>query len=139
MKGFFKFFTQIFAVKEREVETEEMQIGQPTDVKHVAHIGWDGPTETGPSWMNGFKSAPDFSTSIGPRRDSNSTTPSSVQEGEEESQQTEVANVANKKPRRKKVKSSTSSPKSSSSSSTSKHSKPAKSKTKMQQHSQATD
>jgi hypothetical protein len=21
----------------------EMQIGFPTDVKHVAHIGWDGP------------------------------------------------------------------------------------------------
>ncbi|KAL1317036.1 hypothetical protein HN51_069152 [Arachis hypogaea] len=134
MKGIYKFFTGIFVVKEREVEME-MEIGQPTDVKHVAHIGWDGPSESGPSWMNEFKSAPDFSTSIGPRRDPNTT---SIREPQEETQQTTgVANVA-KKPRRKKVK-STSSPKSSPSSSTSKHSKPAKSKTKMQQQVQATD
>ncbi|KAF7811138.1 CRIB domain-containing protein RIC10 [Senna tora] len=57
-------------VKEREIE-----IGYPTDVKHVAHIGWDGPSGTnGPSWMNEFKSAPDFSTSLGnlgDRRDPN--------------------------------------------------------------------
>lgn len=42
-----------------------MEIGYPTDVKHVAHIGWDGPSGTGPSWMNDFKTAPDFSTSLG--------------------------------------------------------------------------
>ncbi|XP_027361857.1 CRIB domain-containing protein RIC10-like [Abrus precatorius] len=58
-KGF-KYITQLFVVKERE-----MEIGYPTDVKHVAHIGWDGPSGTGPSWMNEFKMAPDFSTSIG--------------------------------------------------------------------------
>ncbi|XP_027934789.1 CRIB domain-containing protein RIC10 [Vigna unguiculata] len=56
----FKYITQIFVVKERE-----MEIGYPTDVKHVAHIGWDGPSGTGPSWMNDFKTAPDFSTSLG--------------------------------------------------------------------------
>ncbi|PKA65218.1 hypothetical protein AXF42_Ash013339 [Apostasia shenzhenica] len=28
-----------------------MQIGYPTDVKHVAHIGWDGPSATAPSWV----------------------------------------------------------------------------------------
>lgn len=28
-----------------------MEIGYPTDVKHVAHIGWDGPSGTGPSWV----------------------------------------------------------------------------------------
>ncbi|KAL2236410.1 UNVERIFIED_CONTAM: CRIB domain-containing protein RIC5 [Sesamum indicum] len=27
-----------------------MQIGLPTDVKHVAHIGWDGPKVDSPSW-----------------------------------------------------------------------------------------
>lgn len=42
-----------------------MEIGYPTDVKHVAHIGWDGPSGTGPSWMNDFKTVPDFSTSLG--------------------------------------------------------------------------
>ncbi|XP_062187901.1 CRIB domain-containing protein RIC7-like [Phragmites australis] len=45
----------------------EMQIGFPTDVKHVAHIGWDGPSATNnnnnnaagaPSWMKDYHSAP---------------------------------------------------------------------------------
>ncbi|WRX27145.1 CRIB domain - like 8 [Theobroma cacao] len=80
-KGF-KFISQIFGealsvyffaysvfVKERE-----MEIGYPTDVKHVAHIGWDGPSGTAPSWMNEFKTGPDFTaTSIGNSRGSNPT------------------------------------------------------------------
>ncbi|KAK4284411.1 hypothetical protein QN277_001249 [Acacia crassicarpa] len=78
IKGIYKslkYITQIFVVKEREIE-----IGYPTDVKHVAHIGWDGPSGSGPSWMSEFKTAPDFSTSLGnldDRRDPNplSTTP----------------------------------------------------------------
>ncbi|XP_062116757.1 CRIB domain-containing protein RIC7 [Humulus lupulus] len=37
-----------------------MQIGFPTDVKHVAHIGWDGPSVNSPSWMNEFKSPTAF-------------------------------------------------------------------------------
>ncbi|PWZ21459.1 CRIB domain-containing protein RIC10 [Zea mays] len=39
VKGIFKglkAFSQIFSVKEHE-----MEIGCPTDVKHVVHIGWD--------------------------------------------------------------------------------------------------
>ncbi|BAF15868.1 Os04g0627400 [Oryza sativa Japonica Group] len=37
----------VFAV----VKEHEMQIGSPTDVKHVAHIGWDGLTgNASPSW-----------------------------------------------------------------------------------------
>uniref|UniRef100_A0A1S3CD78 CRIB domain-containing protein n=1 Tax=Cucumis melo TaxID=3656 RepID=A0A1S3CD78_CUCME len=39
-----------------------MQIGYPTDVKHVAHIGWDGPSVNSPSWMNEFKAPPSFSS-----------------------------------------------------------------------------
>ncbi|KAF8692630.1 hypothetical protein HU200_039448 [Digitaria exilis] len=55
----------------------EMQIGFPTDVKHVAHIGWDGPgaanttaTTTNnnaggaPSWMKDYHSAPLDSSSF---------------------------------------------------------------------------
>ncbi|KAH9796469.1 hypothetical protein KPL71_005541 [Citrus sinensis] len=42
-----------------------MEIGYPTDVKHVAHIGWDGQSGSAPSWMNEFKAAPDFTSSIG--------------------------------------------------------------------------
>ena len=30
----------------------EIQIGNPTDVKHVAHIGWEGPSATTPSWVH---------------------------------------------------------------------------------------
>ncbi|CAK7340133.1 unnamed protein product [Dovyalis caffra] len=39
VKGF-KTFSQLFAYKE-EIEEMEMEIGLPTDVKHVTHIGWD--------------------------------------------------------------------------------------------------
>lgn len=65
MKGIYKGFkytiSQFFVVKEREIE-----IGYPTDVKHVAHIGWDGASGTAPSWMSEFKTGPDFAaTSIG--------------------------------------------------------------------------
>ncbi|KAK7834715.1 CRIB domain-containing protein RIC10 isoform X1 [Quercus suber] len=69
MKGIyksFKFISQIFVVKERE-----MEIGYPTDVKHVAHIGLDAASGSAPSWlggivqMNDFKATSEFSTSIG--------------------------------------------------------------------------
>ncbi|XVF87684.1 hypothetical protein PTKIN_Ptkin18bG0140500 [Pterospermum kingtungense] len=67
-KGF-KYISQIFVMKERE-----MEIGYPTDVKHVAHIGWDGPSGTAPSWMNEFKPGSDFSAaSVDNPRDSNPT------------------------------------------------------------------
>ncbi|CAH8275038.1 unnamed protein product [Arabidopsis lyrata] len=57
LKGL-RYISQVFAI-ESEKE-QEMQIGNPTDVKHVAHIGWDGPSDnaTAPSWMNDFKSSP---------------------------------------------------------------------------------
>ncbi|KEH24976.1 putative CRIB domain-containing protein [Medicago truncatula] len=123
----FKYISQIFVVKEREIE-----IGHPTDVKHVAHIGWDGPNGNGPSWMNGFKTAPDFSTSIGSlsdQKDPNQLTVSTSgfnQDFEDPAgnqpkpvmyqgniPSAGVTHHVPKKPRRKKPK-STSSPKSSS-------------------------
>ncbi|KAM0894359.1 hypothetical protein ACQ4PT_024524 [Festuca glaucescens] len=63
MKGIFKGFkiiSQIFAAKE-----PEMEIGCPTDVKHVAHIGWSTSTGTltgnAPlSWMNSIGGSSDF-------------------------------------------------------------------------------
>ncbi|CAL9069004.1 CRIB domain-containing protein RIC10-like [Musa acuminata AAA Group] len=57
MKGLLKgikYITHIFVHKE-----QEMEIGYPTDVKHVAHIGFDNPF-----WMDEFKSASDFSGSL---------------------------------------------------------------------------
>ncbi|PON42660.1 CRIB domain containing protein [Trema orientale] len=131
MKGIyksFKFISQIFVVKERE-----MEIGYPTDVKHVAHIGWDGPSGSAPSWMSDFKTASDFSaTSLGnvsEGRDSNPISLSTwssqdfeqslgrqpVSEMFSDLPPNELPNIP-KKPKRKKSKSS-SSPSSASSSS----------------------
>ncbi|KAK9665769.1 hypothetical protein RND81_14G134800 [Saponaria officinalis] len=54
MKGLLKGLRYISNIFEEEEEIE-MQIGFPTDVKHVAHIGWDGPTANAPSWIQKFK------------------------------------------------------------------------------------
>ncbi|KDO75532.1 CRIB domain-containing protein RIC10 [Citrus sinensis] len=122
MKGIyksFKYISQIFVVKERE-----MEIGYPTDVKHVAHIGWDGQSGSAPSWMNEFKAAPDFTSSIGNPVDSS---PWSSQDFEQQMGQqpaselfkdilpTDLPKIPKKQKRKKK--SSNNSPKSSSSSS----------------------
>ncbi|KAK2644421.1 hypothetical protein Ddye_019616 [Dipteronia dyeriana] len=123
MKGIyksFKYISQIFVVKERE-----MDIGYPTDVKHVAHIGWDGQSGSAPSWMNEFKAAPDFSTSIGNPRESGSMSvstwssqdfeqslgPQPASESLKDILPTDLPNIPKKHKRKKK--SSTSSPKSS--------------------------
>ncbi|KAK9281156.1 hypothetical protein L1049_004050 [Liquidambar formosana] len=65
-------FSNIWCVTPHPNEEEkepEMQIGFPTDVKHVAHIGWDGPSVNSPSWVQSeFSSAasggmpPEFSS-----------------------------------------------------------------------------
>ncbi|KAJ0983178.1 hypothetical protein J5N97_011484 [Dioscorea zingiberensis] len=64
IKGFFKgikCISQIFVVKEHE-----MEIGFPTDVRHVAHVGWDNSSVNAPTWMNEFKTSSDFSsTTVG--------------------------------------------------------------------------
>ncbi|WOL09634.1 hypothetical protein Cni_G18387 [Canna indica] len=54
-----RYISQIFDNKE-----PEMQIGFPTEVKHVAHIGWDGPNANAPTWMKEYHSAP-LNTSCG--------------------------------------------------------------------------
>ncbi|XP_027349059.1 CRIB domain-containing protein RIC10-like [Abrus precatorius] len=68
LKGL-RFISQIFDNNEKE---EEIEIGHPTNVKHLAHIGRDGPVESAPSWMNEFKSVPEFS-SASPNGDIHST------------------------------------------------------------------
>lgn len=59
IKGF-KNLSQLFVIfKEDDEEMEmEMEIGFPTDVKHVAHIGWDGLNSVGS--MNSWDRTPDF-------------------------------------------------------------------------------
>ncbi|XP_062207886.1 CRIB domain-containing protein RIC4-like [Phragmites australis] len=57
----FKSLSQIFAVYDEdddEEEEREMVIGLPTDVKHVAHIGWDGSTNTTTSVRSWNRAAP---------------------------------------------------------------------------------
>ncbi|KAL1546610.1 CRIB domain-containing protein RIC6-like [Salvia divinorum] len=66
MKGIFKGFKYISQIFEEEKD-EDIQIGFPTDVKHVAHIGWDGPAVESPSWMNQFSGSPGLhSAPLGP-------------------------------------------------------------------------
>ncbi|KAK9706445.1 hypothetical protein RND81_07G125000 [Saponaria officinalis] len=128
-KGSFKYISHLFEVKERE-----MEIGLPTDVKHVAHIGWDGPEGTAPSWMNEFKSGSDMSiTPVGSIGGSRDPTWTSQDFEHTLGRQPSSAKLSNfpptnmpsipKKQRRKKTKSSSSTPKSSSarSSRSSKH------------------
>lgn len=50
-----KSVSQLFVYKDEIKEEVEMEIGYPTDVKHLTHIGWDGSTTlTNPSkgWEN---------------------------------------------------------------------------------------
>ncbi|GMY13951.1 CRIB domain-containing protein RIC4-like [Fagus crenata] len=51
-KGF-KNFSQLFVYKE-DLEELDMEIGGPTDVKHVTHIGWDASATPNPimGWDN---------------------------------------------------------------------------------------
>ncbi|XP_042392224.1 CRIB domain-containing protein RIC10-like isoform X1 [Zingiber officinale] len=54
MKGIFKGIRYIFGSVQKE---HEMEIGHPTDVKHIAHVGFDNaPNAQGasPSWVSTF-------------------------------------------------------------------------------------
>lgn len=59
MKGLLKGLRYISQIFDEDKEPE-MQIGFPTDVKHVAHIGWDGPSVDSPSWLKEFKAPGGF-------------------------------------------------------------------------------
>ncbi|KAL8208394.1 hypothetical protein R6Q57_007806 [Mikania cordata] len=50
VKGFFKGLKDISNIFDGD-EDEEIQIGMPTDVKHISHIGVDGPATESPSWV----------------------------------------------------------------------------------------
>ncbi|MCL7032881.1 hypothetical protein MKW94_003428 [Papaver nudicaule] len=87
MKGILKgirYITQIFENDSyHEEEEEEMQIGNPTDVQHVAHIGVEGPATASPSWMNDKKSeAPESAskTALKKKGEAKSKTKSSSQD-----------------------------------------------------------
>ncbi|KMZ64737.1 CRIB domain-containing protein RIC7 [Zostera marina] len=56
MKGLLKGLRYISHIFEPAEKEQEMQIGNPTDVKHVAHIGSDGPATNPPAWMDEYKS-----------------------------------------------------------------------------------
>ncbi|PWA91126.1 ROP-interactive CRIB motif-containing protein B [Artemisia annua] len=64
MKGLLKGLRYISEIFEADnVKEPEIQIGAPTDVKHVAHIGCDGPSSNAPSWMNEFQGSSDAGSS----------------------------------------------------------------------------
>ncbi|XP_042491405.1 CRIB domain-containing protein RIC4-like [Macadamia integrifolia] len=56
IKSFKSFSHHILVYKDEveEMDIHEMEIGFPTDVKHVTHIGWDGSETTNPlkGWDN---------------------------------------------------------------------------------------
>ncbi|KAJ3708594.1 hypothetical protein LUZ61_012299 [Rhynchospora tenuis] len=54
VKSFKNFSSQLFQGYGEEEEEMEMEIGLPTDVQHVAHIGWDGLANNNftKTWMN---------------------------------------------------------------------------------------
>ncbi|KAL8171416.1 hypothetical protein V2J09_023220 [Rumex salicifolius] len=56
-------------MKNKDENEPELQIGVPTDVRHVAHIGWDGPTTSPPSWMDKFKGDGESAASSPPTQD----------------------------------------------------------------------
>ncbi|EOA36712.1 hypothetical protein CARUB_v10012323mg [Capsella rubella] len=66
LKGL-RYITQIFD----EEKDKDMQIGFPTDVKHVAHIGSDGPATNMPSWMGDFKPQENENGQVVSRGDAN--------------------------------------------------------------------
>ncbi|XP_076916413.1 uncharacterized protein LOC143576120 [Bidens hawaiensis] len=53
MKGFLRGLRCMFDTDDDK--EPEIQIGAPTDVKHVAHIGCDGPSTPAPSWMHEYQ------------------------------------------------------------------------------------
>ncbi|XP_022681740.1 CRIB domain-containing protein RIC10 isoform X5 [Setaria italica] len=62
MKGIFrglKIIAQIFMQREHEIE-----IGYPTDVRHVSHVGF-GASGSCPSWMNEFRGAEEVAAAGG--------------------------------------------------------------------------
>ncbi|KAJ9558797.1 hypothetical protein OSB04_013411 [Centaurea solstitialis] len=70
VKGLLKGLRYISEIFEADNDKEpEIQIGMPTDVKHVAHIGCDGPSTNAPSWMNDFQGS-EGSSDIGGSKDS---------------------------------------------------------------------
>ncbi|KAG6423533.1 hypothetical protein SASPL_113932 [Salvia splendens] len=116
MKGIYKGVK--YSITQMFVKEPELEIGDPTDVKHVAHIGMDGSSGNAPSWMNEYKTESDFAaTSLGNSvsgSGSAGTSPWSSRElGESQSGETsmEVAGVKKKKKkeRRRKPRSSNSS------------------------------
>lgn len=125
MKGIykgFKYISQIFVVKEQR----ELEIGYPTDVKHVAHIGWDGQSDNAPSWMKEYKTTSNFSAATVNNLGDSSGVPSWTSRDFDQSLGTSEVYKnstlaerpkASKKQKRKKIKSAANSPKCSSSAS----------------------
>ncbi|XP_030464002.1 CRIB domain-containing protein RIC9-like [Syzygium oleosum] len=85
VKGLLKGLRCISQIFDNKKE-QELQIGFPTDVKHVAHIGWEGPSANAPSWMNEFDSTPQLT--LQPVDPLGETTDPSIQSVSENMKQT---------------------------------------------------
>ncbi|KAF7807103.1 CRIB domain-containing protein RIC7 [Senna tora] len=65
VKGLFKGLKKLNIFEEKD-EEDQIEIGFPTDVKHVAHIGLDGPSASTPTWMADIKGASEATESPKP-------------------------------------------------------------------------
>ncbi|KAJ4844049.1 hypothetical protein Tsubulata_013455 [Turnera subulata] len=74
MKGLLKGLRYISQIFDNEQKEPEIQIGFPTDVKHVAHIGWDGPSVNSPSWMNEFPASQECESAPNSNQNGGTTT-----------------------------------------------------------------
>ncbi|KAK1395353.1 CRIB domain-containing protein [Heracleum sosnowskyi] len=81
LKGL-RYISQIF--EKEEEEEEEIQIGNPTDVKHVAHIGNEGPSNSKPSWMKEASSEANSNGNSGNKSSSKEVQSSSDSSGKPE-------------------------------------------------------
>nr|GEV79099.1 hypothetical protein [Tanacetum cinerariifolium] len=104
MKGLFRGLRCIFDT-DNEKEPE-IQIGAPTDVKHVAHIGCDGPSTPAPSWMNEYQGGSESQSGETGSKDAGSTAspnrPHKTKQGRRSSHGNDSPGNANHKPRKNK-------------------------------------
>ncbi|KAK1411261.1 hypothetical protein QVD17_37808 [Tagetes erecta] len=90
----------------------EIQIGAPTDVKHVAHIGCDGPSSQAPTWMSEYKGGSESKTSetnAGSKGGGTTDSPSRAHKTKQSRRSAHGNDTSNHKPRKNKSNTSESS------------------------------
>ncbi|KAL0727346.1 hypothetical protein Bca4012_023439 [Brassica carinata] len=65
MKGIYKSFKmEKHIIWSTVVKERDMEIGHPTEVKHVNHVGWEVSSGSAPAWLSDFKAEAEPSSPI---------------------------------------------------------------------------